>query len=147
VVDATREQVWTVLTDPGVVAGLTPLVRSITDVGGGLWRWQLGGIDVLGASLSPSFTVAMGFQPRERIDITPAPPPGRSERAAVTGWYVLTEPPPRRPGVHLATSLTIAVELPLPRMSRRAVEASMQRVVDGMGVAFAKNLLAHLAEG
>ena len=121
-------------------------MRSITDVGHDHWRWQLGGIEVLGSSLSPSFTVAMGFAPQHRIDITPAPPRGRSERAAVTGWYVLADPPRGRHGVHLSTSLEIAVDLPLPRLSRFAVEASMQRVVDGMGVAFARNLLAHLAQ-
>ena len=145
--DATRGQVWAVLNDPDLVARLTPLVRSITDDGEDHWRWQLGGIDVLGSSLSPSFTVAMDFDPQQRIDITPAPPPGRPERAAVTGWYVLAEPPRGRRGVHLSTSLEIAVDLPLPRLSRFAVEASMQRVVDGMGAVFAKNLLAHLSKG
>lgn len=130
------------LSDPDTVASLTPLVRSITDDGDDHWRWRLGGIDVLGATLAPTFTVAMVFDEPSRIDFTPAPPPGRSERAAVTGWYVLEERPGGR--CHLAISMEIALDLPLPRVSRRAVEGSVQRVVDGMGGAFSKNLLAHL---
>lgn len=132
------------LVDPDTLARLTPLVRSITDDGRGNWHWKLSGIDVLGTSLSPSFTVAMDFTERERIDFTPAPPPGRPERAAVTGWYVLGDVAGSG-RTHLATSLEITVDLPLPRLSRRAVEASMQRVVDAMGTSFSRNLLAHLA--
>jgi hypothetical protein len=144
-VDATREEVWAVLTDPDRLARLTPLVRSITDDGKNHWRWQLGGIDVLGSSLSPSFTVEMVFEEHERIDFAPAPPKGIEERAAVTGWYALSDPPTGTPGVALATSLEIALDLPLPRVSRPAVEGAMRRVVDGMGTQFSKNLLQELA--
>lgn len=142
--DATRDQIWAILTDPVRLARLTPMVRSITDDGRGHWRWQLAGIDVLGSSLTPSFTVAMEFVENERIDFTPAPPKGLSERAAVTGWYVLSDPPAGTSGVALATSLEIALELPLPRVSRPAVESAMRRVVGGMGTQFSKNLLREL---
>lgn len=102
---------------------------------------------MLGSSLSPSFTVQMVFVEHERIDFTPDPPQGVDERAAVTGWYVLSDPPTGTSGTALATSLEIALELPLPKMSRPAVESAMRRVVDGMGTQFSKNLLKELDRG
>lgn len=129
------------------MARLTPLVRSITDDGHGRWRWQLSGIDVLGSSLSPCFTVKMDFVENERIDFAPEPPSGAHERAAVTGWYVLSDPPNARSGTRLRTSLEISLELPLPRLSRPAVESAMRRVVDGMGAQFSRNLLKELKKG
>lgn len=136
---------WAILTDPDRLAELTPLVRSITDDGQGHWRWQLGGIDVLGSSLTPSFTVRMSFVEHERIDFCPDPPRGMDERAAVTGWYVLSDPPTGTSGVALATSLEIVLELPLPGVARPAVESAMRRVVDGMGAQFSANLQRELA--
>ena len=143
-VSASRDQVWDVLVDPATVARLMPVVRSITDDGQGHWRWRLAGLDVAGRSFELAFTVAMAFDDRVRIDFTPAPPSGSTERAAVTGWYLLEDPPDGGEGVKLSTSLDIAVDLPLPRLARGAVEASMQRVIDGMGASFSKNLLTHL---
>lgn len=132
------------LVDPALVARLMPVVRSITDDGQGHWRWRLAGIDVAGRSLELAFTVAMTFDPQKRIDFTPAPPAGATERASVTGFYLLEEPDDGKSGVKLSTSLEIDVELPIPRLARGTVEGAMQRVIDGMGSSFSKNLLTHL---
>ncbi|WP_435741817.1 CoxG family protein [Nocardioides sp. SYSU DS0663] len=144
VVLAPREAIWDVLTDPTLVARLTPLLERIT-AEGDHWTWQMTGIDVLGVKVAPSFTERMSYRELERIGFSHDPPAGAAERAGVEGWYQLDEVPDADGGgTRLATSLDITLELPLPKVSSPAVTAAMKGVVGQMGERFSKNLLAHL---
>ena len=140
VVTAPRAAIWAALTDPALVAELTPFVRSIT-ADGDHWRWQLSGLKVLGVGVAPAFTELMVLDEPERIEFRHDPPDGETERSGVEGWYALTEVDE---GTRLVTSLEITLDLPLPRASSRAVKAAMSKVVDQMGERFSKGLLAHL---
>ncbi|HEV7721725.1 MAG TPA: SRPBCC family protein [Iamia sp.] len=135
------EAIWGVLTDPGLLAELTPLVKAIT-ADGDRWCWQLAGISALGASVAPSFTERMTFTPHERIVFAHDPPPGSNEKAGVEGEYTITSLPAG--GTHLAIDLTMWVDLPLPKLSRRAVERIMAESMQRTGDRFAANLYAHL---
>jgi hypothetical protein len=106
-----RERIWEVLTDPGCLAALTPLIRAIT-ADGDTWCWQLSGVSALGVSVAPSFTEQMTFTPVERIVYRHAPPSGTTEKAGAEGVYTLTELPERR--CRLFVDLTMWVDLPLP---------------------------------
>lgn len=138
VVAASPEQVWAVLSDPGLVAELTPMVRAI-EADGEHWHWRLAGINVLGHRVSPSFTVHMDMEPPRRIDFTHEPV-GR-EHAGVDGWYALE---PAGDGTRLAIRLTVKVDLHLPRLSGPAVRAAMHSVIAAMGAGFSRNLIRHL---
>src|SRR6478609_2720298 len=140
VVTAPRAEIWAALTDPALVAELTPFVRRITE-DGDHWRWELSGLKVLGVGVEPAFTELMTYDEPERIEFRHDPPDGESERSGVEGWYELTEVDE---GTRLVTSLEITLDLPLPRASSRAVKSAMGRVIDQMGERFSKNLLAHL---
>ncbi len=140
VVRASREEIWAVLIDPDLIAQFTPFVTSIT-ADGELWTWQMSGLDVLGVKVSPSFTERMVFDEPDRIEFHHDPPDGTRERSGVEGWYDLTEV---AEGTHLATGLEISLDLPLPKVSGRAVRATMKGVIDKMGDRFSKNLLDHL---
>jgi carbon monoxide dehydrogenase subunit G len=140
VVSARRSQVWRLLTDPGKVAEMTPLLERI-HADGDLWRWQMTRIPVLGVSVAPSFTERMTFDPERRIDFTHAPPGGEPERGAVEGYYRLEDV---EQGTRLAIRLQLCVDLPLPRATKRAVSAVMGRVMEQMGARFAVNLLREL---
>ena len=149
VVGAPREDIFAVLRDPHLLAELTPLVESITAVDDTpRWRWQLAGISALGTRFHPCFTVAMRFSDPDRIDFDHDPPEGAAEHAAAEGIYELTavEPDDTFPdgATHVAIQLDVHVELPLPRMSRRAVEGVMHRTMERMGERFAVNLRRHL---
>lgn len=137
----TREEMWEVLTDPGCLAALTPLIATIT-ADGDTWCWQLSGISAMGVSVAPSFTEQMVFDRPERIEYHHAPPAGTTERAGAEGVYTLTELPDG--GCRLFIDLTMWVELPLPRVSRRAVERVMAETMQRAGDRFAENLYAHL---
>ena len=50
VVPHPRDAVWEVLSNAALVAGLTPMVRSIEDHGS-TWLWKLAPIEVLGKSV------------------------------------------------------------------------------------------------
>ena len=76
------ERIWDVLTQPELVAEMTPLVDRI-ERRGQLWTWTLAGISGLGLEVAPSFTVRMSFVPISRIDYRHEPPPGVTERAGV----------------------------------------------------------------
>jgi carbon monoxide dehydrogenase subunit G len=150
VVDVPRAEVWAALTDPAVVARLTPFVRRIVVVDGGrgaggaggeLWRWEMTGLTVLGVGVAPTFTERMTYDEPARIDFDHEPPAGQTERAAVAGWYRLEE---QDAGTRLTTSMEITVDLPLPRVSAGAVRVALCRVIDQMGERFSRNLLAHL---
>jgi carbon monoxide dehydrogenase subunit G len=143
VVAADREAIWAVLTDPGLLPRLTPLLRRI-EADGDLWRWEMTRIRVLATSITPSFTEQMKFDAPRRIDYTHAPPPGRTERAGAEGWYLLDEV---RGGTRLRISLTVSVDLPLARAARPAVQPVMSSVMTRTGERFSANLLRHLGVG
>lgn len=146
-----RSEVWAVLTDPDLVARMTPYVTGI-DVAGDRWTWRMAQIPVLGISVAPTFTEIMDLRPEERIVFTHDP--GRPhEMTAVTGEYVLTDAPdaPDAPGGYdrgtaVSIDLLIACDLPLPSLARPAVERVMAGVVKHMGTVFSRNLLRHLGE-
>lgn len=140
VVAAPRTEVWEVLTDPHLLAKLTPLVRNIK-ADGDTWVWHMAGISGLGLEVAPVFTEAMVFTPLDHITYSHSPRPGRHERAGATGWYDLKDAPT---GTQLEIEITIHVELPLPRMSAPAVERIMSESMSRAGDAFARNLLTHL---
>ena len=140
VITATRAQVWDALSDPGLVAELTPYVRSIR-ADGDHWVWRMAGLNVLGVEVAPSFTERMSLDEPRRIEFRHDPPAGATERSGVEGWYSLEE---ADAGTRLVTSMEITLDLPLPKASRPAVKAVMNRVIAQMGDRFSKNLLVHL---
>lgn len=143
VVAAPRRDIWAVLTDPTVLAELTPLLRRI-DADGDRWRWHMAGISALGAEVAPSFTEEMRFTDGERIAFRHAPPAGSRERSGADGVYVLAD---AEGGTQLAVDITIHVDLPLPSMSRAAVQRVMSQTMRRTGERFHDNLLAHLGVG
>lgn len=140
-VPASQEAIWAVLSDPDALARLTPLVRGIT-AEGDLWCWQLSGISALGISVEPAFTERMTFTDGSCIRFRPDPPFGDQQRAGATGRYELSE---RDGGVtHLAIDITIDVDLPLPKLSAKAVERVMATAMARTGDRFARNLYEQL---
>lgn len=142
-VEASREQIWAILTDPPRLARLVPFLRTIEELDGGThWRWSMSGLKVGGLDVAPTFTERMDLTPPERLEFRHDPPAGSHERAGVEGWYRLTAVDEHR--TELATRLDITVDLPLPRLARRSVEATMRGVVAQMGERFSANLLREL---
>jgi carbon monoxide dehydrogenase subunit G len=139
VVGADRQQVWSALTDPGLLPRLTPLLRSI-DADGDVWRWHLAKLTVLGIGIAPVFTEKMTFDEPNRIDYEHRPP-GRSERAGADGWYKLSY---QDGGTRLEIKLTMHVDLPLSRLAGPAVTKVMSAMMQRTGERFATNLLNHL---
>lgn len=140
-VPAPPAAIWEVISSPDLLARFTPLIREIrTD--GDLWCWQLSGISALGVSVAPSFSERMTFRPEERIDFRHDPPDGAVERAGADGTYTLADRGDE--GTRLSIDITIWVDLPLPRVSRRAVEKVMAQSMDRTGDRFAANLYRHL---
>ena len=140
VVPTGREEIWKVLTDPDLLARLTPLLKSVTPHGD-LWTWRLVRIPVLSTSIAPQFTERMHFTEMESITFTHEPPAGSGERAGAEGHYELREV---AGGTHIVIDLQLCVDLPLPRISSPAVSAVMSQVVVRMGDKFADNLYDHL---
>ncbi|GAA2140993.1 hypothetical protein GCM10009844_11120 [Nocardioides koreensis] len=140
VVRAGRDEIWEALTDPALVARMTPFVKSI-EARGEHWLWEMTGLEVLGVGIASAFTERMTFTDLERIEFKHDPPAGTQERTGVHGWYDLSD---TEGGTHLATSLEVAVELPLPRVSSPAVTTAMKGVMATMGQRFSHNLLDHL---
>ena len=139
-ITADVDAVWDVLTDPLLIARLTPFLQSVEEEGTH-WVWQMTKVPVLGKSFSFTFRERMDFDEPHRIDFTHDPAPGADEAAGVTGWYALA---PRPAGTHLETSMEITVELPFPGLVRPAVVTAMKGVIALMGQRFAHNLLTHL---
>lgn len=138
---SSQDEVWEVLTDPTLLPELTPYLHRI-DVDGDRWTWNLTHIPVMSATVAPTFTEVMTFDEPTRI--TFAHDPGRpEERTGVEGEYLLR---PEGSGTHVAIDLEIWCDLPLPRISRIAVETVMHGVVAAMGRRFAHNMLRHLGE-
>jgi carbon monoxide dehydrogenase subunit G len=142
VVKAERKAVWAALTDPELLPQLTPYLHSI-DVDGDRWRWNMARIPVLGISVAPSFTEKMTFDEPSRIEFT-HDPESAQEKAGVEGTYELEEV---EGGTRLAIDIDICVDLPLPGLSRPAVQGAMRGVIGVMGRRFAANLLRHLGAG
>lgn len=140
VVEATRDRIWGILTDPDKVAELTPRLSRI-DVKGDRWVWVMTGFNVLGVSFEPSFTEAMSFIPKEHIRFEHAPTGHARENAGANGEYRLSD---HEDGTRLWIKLIVHVDLPLPKMAGGAVRAIMQREVDKMGDGFAANMRAEL---
>lgn len=140
-VPASVEAIWEVLRSPETLAELTPLLDGIS-VDGDRWCWRLGGFSALGVEVAPSFTERMEFVEHESIRFTHDPPSGSTERAGANGLYTLNRLDTDRSG--LAIDLTLHVELPLPRASRRAVERIMSSTMVRTGDVFAARLYDRL---
>ncbi|HYN67980.1 MAG TPA: SRPBCC family protein [Ornithinibacter sp.] len=140
-VTAGVDAVWEALTDPALLARLTPFLHTVRPAGDEHWVWQMTKVPVLGKSFSFTFRERMDFDPKSRIDFTHDPAPGAGETAGVIGWYALKEHPR---GTRLETSMEITVDLPFPGLVRPAVEAGMKGVIALMGQRFSHNLLTHL---
>jgi len=140
VVPAGRDEIWAALIDPALIARMTPFVKSI-EADGEHWFWEMTSLHVLGAGIAPAFTERMSFRDLERIEFRHDPPAGTRERTGVHGWYDLAD---TDGGTHLATSLEVHIELPLPRLSAPAVTTAMKGVMATMGQRFSHNLLDHL---
>jgi hypothetical protein len=93
--------------------------------------------------VAPSFTERMSFDEPRRIGFTHDPQSG-PEKAGVEGTYLLEEVDG---GTRLSIDIDICVDLPLPGLSRGAVERAMRGVIGLMGRRFASNLLTHLSHG
>lgn len=140
-VPAPVEDIWDVLRSPETLAQLTPLLDDIS-VSGDHWCWQLGGFSALGVEIAPSFTERMEFDTHETIRFTHSPPAGANERAGADGVYTLSALDPGR--TKLEIDITLHVELPLPRASRRAVERIMSSTMVRTGNVFADRLYERL---
>ncbi len=140
IVPAERADIWTALTDPDLLRRLTPLLRRI-DADGDVWTWHMAQISALGVSISPSFTEQMHFDEGHRIEYTHQPPAGVRERAGAEGWYDLSD---TADGTALKISLTLEVDLPLPRRAAPAVRRVMKATMTRMGDRFSANLMRHL---
>lgn len=140
-VTAGVDEVWAALTDPALLARFTPFLHRVAPEGDEHWVWEMSKVPVMGKSFAFTFRELMTFDEPHRIDFTHDPAPGAQEAAGVEGWYALE---PRGEHTHLATSLTITVDLPFPGLVRPAVTTAMKGVVGLMGQRFSANLLQHL---
>jgi carbon monoxide dehydrogenase subunit G len=140
VVPADRMAIWTVLTDPKLLAQLTPILRRI-DANGELWTWQLERISALGVGITPTFTERMTFDEGHRIQYVHEPPDGVTERTGAQGCYEMRD---ADGGTELRIELSLDVDLPLPRTAGPAVRRIMTRMVRRTGDQFSANLYAHL---
>ena len=140
-VSAPRERIWALVSSPSSLADLTPFVAAITP-DGDRWWWQMKSISILGVRVEPTFTELMAFEEGRRISFEHQPPPGSTERAGAKGTYVLEDGPGN--STHLKIDITLHVELPLPRISRPAVERVMATTMAKTGDRFARNLYARL---
>jgi carbon monoxide dehydrogenase subunit G len=139
-VASSRGEVWARLVDPDALVRLTPLLTRI-DAHGDTWVWHLSKVGGLGLSVQPCFTEHMVFVEEQSIDFTHQPPGGSKEWIGVTGHYELSD---HDRGVHLAISLEITADLPLPGAAGPAVRKVMRQTMQLMGDRFSKNLLADL---
>ena len=139
-VSAPIERVWAAMVDPHLLAALTPLIDRIDEVGEH-WCWQLVSVRALGVEVSPRFTVRMTFDEPNLIAFRHDPPPDTRERAGATGHYELQE---IDDGTVLDIELSMHVELPLPAVTRPAVERVMASTTQAAGDRFFHNLLTAL---
>ena len=90
-----------------------------------------------------SFRPHGGEEPEERIVFT-HDPDRSDEMTAVMGTYRLVDHADG--GTEVSIDLQISTHLPLPGLTRPAVERVMAGVVKHMGTVFSRNLLKHLGE-
>ncbi len=140
-VPAPRSAIWEVLRSPETLAELTPLLDDIA-VDGNHWCWQMAGISALGVEVSPSFTELMTFTPEESIRFEHDPPAGSTERAGARGVYTLEATSADE--THLEIDITLHVQLPLPKLSSRAVQRVMSATMVRTGNVFAERLYRRL---
>lgn len=138
---SSQKDVWAALTDPELLPRLTPYLNSI-EVDGDRWTWHVTKVPVLGTSIGTTFTEVMEFDEPSRIRFT-HDEARTEEKSGVEGEYRLSE---AGSGCHVAIDLSVTVDMPFPRATRRAVEGAMKAVMAGMGRRFAHNLLKHLGE-
>jgi len=140
-VPAPRTDIWDVLRSPTLLAEMTPLLDDIR-VSGDVWCWRMSGISALGVDIAPSFTERMTFDPESTIRFAHQPPAGAQERAGADGVYTLEALDDAT--THLEIDITLHVQLPLPRVSRRAVERIMSNTMTRTGDVFGERLYRHL---
>ena len=136
-----RKDVWAALTDPELLPRLTPYLHRI-DVDGDRWTWNVAKVPILGKSIGTTFTEVMTFDEPRRIGFT-HDETRTDETSGVEGEYLLEE---AGSGCHVSIDLGVTVDMPFPKATRRAVEATMRGVMAAMGRRFAHNLLKHLGE-
>ena len=85
-VTADVDAVWAALTDPTLLARLTPFLHRVTPEGEDHWVWQMAKVPVLGRTYSFTFRERMAFDEPRRIEFTHDPAPGAKESAGVEGW-------------------------------------------------------------
>ncbi len=138
---SSRKEVWAALTDPELLPKLTPYLQRI-DVDGDRWTWHVTKVPVLGKSIGTTFTEVMTFEEPQRINYS-HDESRTEETSSVEGEYLLEED---GSGCRVAIDISVSVDLPFPRATRRAVEGTMKGVMAAMGRRFARNLLKHLGE-
>ncbi len=138
---SSRKEVWTALTDPELLPKLTPYLHRI-DVEDDRWTWHVAKVPVLGKSIGTTFTEVMSFDEPTRITYT-HDKNRTEENSAVEGEYHLEE---EGSGCRVSIDISVSVDLPFPKATRRAVEGTMKGVMAAMGRRFAHNLLKHLGE-
>ncbi|WP_432476811.1 SRPBCC family protein [Nocardioides sp. GXQ0305] len=134
------EAVWELLVDPDQIARMTPLVHSIEVDEQERWVWHLHKVPLLGRGVDLTMTQEMDFTPTSRIDFR-HPPLGPRSRAGAEGHYLLA---PVHGATRLEIDLTVRVQLPVPGVTRAAVQPAIHGVLVQMGHRFATNLLAEL---
>lgn len=140
VVSADRTRIWQALTDPELLPKLTPLLRRI-DADRDIWRWHLTRLSVLGVDIATTCTERMRFDDERRIEFSHEPPERDAESVGVDGRYELSDVPE---GTHLAITLTVHLELPLPRLAEPEITATMRSTMRRIGDRFSANLLRRL---
>lgn len=140
-IKAAPERAWEVLADPELLVRFTPNLRRI-DADGNNWTWHLTRLPVLSSAIEPSFTVLMEFEEPRRI-VFHGDESRTHENAGVEGEYHLK---PVGGSTHLSVDLSIWVDLPLPGLTRPAVERLMTTVVAAMGMRFGQNMRRYLGE-
>src|SRR3954452_10864008 len=88
VVLAPQRDIWAALVDPDLMARFTPFLKKITP-DGDHWRWEMGGLDVLGIKVAPAFTEKMAFTEPDRIEFGHDPRYVATEKAGVEGLFEL----------------------------------------------------------
>jgi len=144
IVPAPRSDIWALVSDPDSLARLTPLVAGIA-AKGDVWQWRMTSLSILGAHIEPSFTEHMSFDDGHRITFEHRPTNGQSERGGADGVYLLDDAP--NGTTELTVDITLHVELPLPAISRRAVERVMASMMARAGERFAAKLYDRLGLG
>lgn len=143
-VDASMDDVFSILEQPAKVAELTPYLDSIVDQGDGTWVWRMGGIKAPIGLLHPEFTERMTIERPTLLEFRHEPPAGRSEMAGADGIYRLMPRADGLPGCTLHIDLKVTTYLPLPPLSKPLVKSTMNMVIDQMGKGFSRNIIAEL---